>query len=513
MSADGPGRGGPTGVGDPPASDTQPAAQDAADLGNSAPGEGNQPGAAADEAESRVQQAVNAANAVAEETGGMGEPGRPMNRRSPFYIGLTGAAGVAVTYGLVELFARSRSILIIIGLGLFIAVGLDPVVSWLTRRGLPRWAAVLVVIAGLVGMIGIFLAIAIPPLTSQTTALAKHVPTYLHQLQNHNSELGKLNQKYQIQQKLTNLLTSKGSSLIGGVLGAGALVISTFSSALAVLVLTIYFLAGLPSIKLFAYHLVPHSRRPRVILITDQIFVKVGGYVLGNVLTSAIAGLGTFFWMLAFHIPYPVLLGLLVAILDLIPVVGSTIGGLDRDPRGPDGLAAHGHRHPRLLRHLPSGRGLPDRAAHHGPHRGSARRRQPRGGPDRGSTARDRRRADCYPGGGRDPAYPDGSPVPADGQELARSCPDNLAARAPVRGQHDGLHQDVRPGGRRAGVGGRRAGRVWAAPLDRPKDRPVVNVVARGPLRAPGPGQQALQLVERGPDRGDPPRVAHEVVA
>jgi hypothetical protein len=71
----------------------------------------------------------------------MGEPGRPINRPSPFYIGLTGAAGVAVTYELVELFARSRSILIIIGLGLFIAVGLDPVVSWRPAgvcRGGPR---------------------------------------------------------------------------------------------------------------------------------------------------------------------------------------------------------------------------------------------------------------------------------------------------------------------------------------------------------------------------------------
>ena len=180
-------------MGGPPTNDTQAAGQDAADLGEAAASEGNKPGTTTDEAESRVQQAVDAANAVAEETGGMGEPGRPMNRRSPFYIGLTGAAGVAVTYGLVELFARSRSILIIIGLGLFIAVGLDPVASWLTRRGMPRWAAVLVVLAGLVGIIGIFLAIAIPPLTSQTTALAKQVPTYLHQLQNlADSELGGL---------------------------------------------------------------------------------------------------------------------------------------------------------------------------------------------------------------------------------------------------------------------------------------------------------------------------------
>jgi predicted PurR-regulated permease PerM len=53
----------------------------------------------------------------------------------------------------------------------------------------------------------------------------------------------------------------------------------------------------------------------------------VGGYVLGNVVTSVIAGVGTYLWMLAFGIPYPILLGMFVAILDLIPVIGSTIGG------------------------------------------------------------------------------------------------------------------------------------------------------------------------------------------
>jgi predicted PurR-regulated permease PerM len=327
VSADRPDHPSRSRLGDPPAAGTRAAAREAADLGPSAAGETSKAGTATDEAESRVQEAVDAASVVAERTGGMGEPGRPMNKRSPFYIGMAGAAGVAVTYGLVELITRSRSVLIIIGLGLFIAVGLDPVVRALTRRGMPRWAAVSVVLVALVGVIGVFLATAIPPLTSQTTALAKEIPTYLHQLQNHNSQLGKLNDKYHIQQKLTSLLSSKGSALIGGVLGAGALVLSTFSSILAVLVLTVYFLAGLPSIKLFFYKLVPHSRRPRVILITDQIFVKVGGYVLGNVLTSAIAGLGTFFWMIAFNIPYPLLLGLLVTILDLIPVIGSTIGG------------------------------------------------------------------------------------------------------------------------------------------------------------------------------------------
>jgi predicted PurR-regulated permease PerM len=80
-------------------------------------------------------------------------------------------------------------------------------------------------------------------------------------------------------------------------------------------------------IKLFLYRLAPGARRARVTLLGDEIFTKVGGFVLGNVVTSVIAGLGTYLWMLAFGIPYPILLSLFVALLDLIPVIGSTIGG------------------------------------------------------------------------------------------------------------------------------------------------------------------------------------------
>ncbi len=111
------------------------------------------------------------------------------------------------------------------------------------------------------------------------------------------------------------------------MIGAGQIVVSTLSSIVLVAVMSIYFLVGMPQTKLFLYRMVPHSRRPRVILIGDEIFTKVGGYVLGNVITSFIAGAGTFLWMLAFGIPYPALLGLLVFLLDLIPVIGSTVGG------------------------------------------------------------------------------------------------------------------------------------------------------------------------------------------
>lgn len=250
-----------------------------------------------------------------------------MNRRSPFYIGMTAAAGVAITAGVVELIIRTGSLLILIGLALFIAVGLDPVVSWLTRRGVPRWAAVLAVIVAAMGVAAGFLVLAIPPLTSQSAALVHSMPHYIRELESHNSALGRLNARYHVQQDLTKLLTSKGGTLAGGVLGAGKIVLGAVSSTVIVLVLTIYFLADLPQIKRFGYRLVPNSRRPRAMLITEEILDRIGGYMLGNILTSVIAGAGTFVWMLALGIPYPFLLALLVALLDLIPIIGSTIGG------------------------------------------------------------------------------------------------------------------------------------------------------------------------------------------
>jgi len=275
-----------------------------------------------------IREALGTAAEVAEKTGGLGTPGRPVNWRSPFMIGLTGAFGVAVAYGLTELVIRARSVLILIGLAMFIAVGLDPIVGWLVRHRMPRWAAVITVIACALAIAAGFLAAAIPPLASEATALAHQIPHYMHTLQDRNSQLGKLNVRYHVQQRLTSLVTSRGGSLAGGVLGAGALVLSTVSAIVAIMVLSVYFLAGLPQIKMFAYRLVPHSRRPRVILIGDEIFAKVGGYVLGNFITSVIAGLGTYIWLLAWGVPYPLLLGMFVAILDLIPVIGSTIGGI-----------------------------------------------------------------------------------------------------------------------------------------------------------------------------------------
>ncbi len=293
------------------------------------------PEAAAAEAEAAEANEALVAEAEAEAESLMGEgpvlgtPGPPLSRRSPFMIGLLGAAGVGVMWELGHLLVDAGSVIALIGLSLFLAIGLEPAVQWLMRVRLPRVAAVIVVAIAVVGIFVGFLAAAIPPLVSQVEAFIHQLPTYAAQIRDHSSTLGKLDARFHIQQRLADLTSSSGSDkLATGLLGAGQYVLNATASALTVMVLTVYLLADLPRIRRLAYRLTPASRRARVILIGDEVAVKVGWYVLGNLFTSLIAGVGTLVWLLIFDVPYPFVLSLMVAVLDLIPIIGSTVAGI-----------------------------------------------------------------------------------------------------------------------------------------------------------------------------------------
>jgi predicted PurR-regulated permease PerM len=257
----------------------------------------------------------------------MGSPGRRFDRRSPFYIGLTASAGVAVTYGTVQILASLSSVLVLIGVAFFLALGLEPAASWFVRHKLPRWAATTLVFLIFVVLMGGFMAAAIPPLAQQATQLVAQIPHYIQQAQDHSSLIGRLNDRFHLQQRITDALNGSGGSVLEGVVTAGTAVFGAITDVLIVIVLTVYFLVGMPRIRTTLYRLIPDTRRPRAILIGDEVFAKVGAYVLGNVLISVIAATGTFVWLTALGVPYPLLLGLFVGLFDLIPVVGSSIAG------------------------------------------------------------------------------------------------------------------------------------------------------------------------------------------
>ena len=279
-------------------------------------------------AEGTVAEAEKVAADISTDDAPMGRLGPRFNWRSPFFIGLAATAGVAVTVLVLWMFWIASDVFLLIGVALFLAVGMDPAVSFLVKRRLPRWSAVIVVLLVIVAAIGGFIAAAVPALVTQGTDLVNAAPQWFQQAQDHNSFIGQLNDKFQIQQKAESLLSESGSTIAGGVLGAGEAIFGAVTDLLIIVILTIYFLADMPRIRGLFYRLVPHSRRPRAILIGDDIMAKVGGYVLGNIVISIIAGALAFAWLAIFGVPYALLLAILVALLDVIPVVGSTIAGI-----------------------------------------------------------------------------------------------------------------------------------------------------------------------------------------
>ena len=256
--------------------------------------------------------------------------GQPFDRQNPFVVGFVGTIGVVVAVALAAAVYSIRGTLVLVGLALFIAVGLEPVVAAFTRHRVNRPVAVLVVVAVAAGIVAAFVYSAISPIEHEINQLSVQVPKWRAEIGSGKGSVGKIAQDLH----LSYYLSSKGGSgsldnyLASGALGAGKEVVSAVSSLLVVTVLTIYFLAALPAIKGFLTHLVPESRRSRFGLLLDEVLAGVGGYLLGNLLTSLIAGIGTLVWAVALGLPYVLLLALMVALFDLIPVVGSTVAGV-----------------------------------------------------------------------------------------------------------------------------------------------------------------------------------------
>jgi len=95
-----------------------------------------------------------------------------------------------------------------------------------------------------------------------------------------------------------------------------------------VIVLVIYFLAAFERIKETGYALVPRSRRQRVRLLTDEILGKVGAYMVGAIAIAVLAGVSTWTFAMIVGLGYPFALAVVVAVCDLIPQIGATLGAV-----------------------------------------------------------------------------------------------------------------------------------------------------------------------------------------
>ncbi|MFG1890222.1 AI-2E family transporter [Micromonospora sp. NPDC049051] len=256
-----------------------------------------------------------------------GTPGRPL-KRSSFLVGFTGAAGVLLAYAFYLGLRNAAGILVLVVIALFLAVGLHPAVVRLRSWGLPHGLAVAVVALTVVLLLcgGVFALV--PPIVTQSGQFIEQLPSYLEALRR-NETVNDLVVRYDLMERLQSAANADTiGQALGGVLGGAQLVFGTAFRALTVLVLTIYFLAYFDRLRELGYSLVPRSRRERVRLIGDEILTKVGAYMVGALTIAVLAGISTYVFALIVGLPYPFALAVVVAVTDLIPQIGATLGAV-----------------------------------------------------------------------------------------------------------------------------------------------------------------------------------------
>ena len=258
-----------------------------------------------------------------------GRLGRPIRRDSPFMLGFLGALGVFVAWFLIQAVLQARSVIVLIVVSLFLAVGLNPLVEWLTARDMRRGAAIGIVFLAVIGAFVGFGFAVVPPAAEQSNEFVQDLPSYLDDLRR-NSTVREFDNDYGVIERAKDYVTSGdlGQRVFGGLLGVGKVVLNAVFGAFSVLIMTLYFLAALPSMKRQAYRLVPASRRERVQLLADEVLTRIGGFVSGAFTVAFVAGVASYAFLTIVGMPYALALAVFVALLDLIPLVGATIAAV-----------------------------------------------------------------------------------------------------------------------------------------------------------------------------------------
>lgn len=259
-----------------------------------------------------------------------GVQGPPFDRRSPFYYGFVGALGALTAFWLFQAVLGIGSVLMLVVVSFFLAAGLNPAVEFLERHGLRRSLACTAVIVVALGTVALFLVAIVPVISDQISAITKNAPGWLDQLQE-NKRIQELNEEYSILDKAKEKITDENfiSALFGGALGFGLKILSALFNLFVIVVLTLYFLASLNTTTGALYKLAPASRRDRVARLGDKIIHNIGSYVSGAFLVALCAGLTSLLFLSFTEVAeYAVALAFVVAVLDVIPMIGATLGAV-----------------------------------------------------------------------------------------------------------------------------------------------------------------------------------------
>jgi predicted PurR-regulated permease PerM len=240
---------------------------------------------------------------------------------------------ILAVFALIQVVSLARQVLTWMLIAVFFALALDPLVNLLMRRGIRRRGLAIgttyVLLLGAVMLLG---ATIVPTLVDEVNSFIDAVPQYVGDLTEGRGRLGFLETDYQIVERVREAASGTDLSRILGVSGTAVAVtkgvVTVIAATITIVVLTFFMLLEGPRWVERFYGLLPASSQPRWRRIGKDVYATVGGFVAGALTIALVAGITSSLLLIALGVSYAIALGLVVSLLDLIPLAGATIASV-----------------------------------------------------------------------------------------------------------------------------------------------------------------------------------------
>ena len=258
--------------------------------------------------------------------------GQRFSISNTFEIGFLGGLGVLAAILVGQSLVTLATILTYMAAAIFIALGLDPLVRFLEKRGLNRGYSILTVVLSILAIATAVIVAVIPSILQETSALLSDAPNLITNL-NQLPVIQSLDSQFNgaISSAIQNVANYVADSahwpqMLGGVVQVGISLVNGVVGFVVILTLSLYIMASLGRFKKFVYALVPASKRQVFSELAEEVADSVGRYVGGQATVATInASLG-FIAMSLCGVPFSVVLAFITFLLALIPLVGAMSG-------------------------------------------------------------------------------------------------------------------------------------------------------------------------------------------
>jgi len=275
---------------------------------------------------------------------GVSDQNQPESRRSrlfevaasrgiPLGTIVTTVAVVVVVYLAGKLIYKLREILLLMVVAGFIALLLNPAVVGLRRLGIKRRgsAVAIVTVLAVVAFGGLAFAFGYP-LVNGLTHLAENLPKYVDQAEHGKGPIGHLVSKYHVkhwvQTNLAPKLASFAKNLSKPALSLGKGAVTLIIALITIFVLVLLLLLEGHKLRNGVLKMMAPARADRTSRIAGEVSRSVTGYMIGNFITSLIAGVVVFVALMVMGVPFPLLWGLWVMLVDFLPMIGGALAGI-----------------------------------------------------------------------------------------------------------------------------------------------------------------------------------------